>query len=66
MPLAKLSAIPEIAPPHLPRRRDRFAKWLNSIIVVVTATLAILVVGATAVLLNNGVAADRFDSPAAP
>jgi len=52
-----LSAIPEIAPPHLPRRGDRFATWLNSVIVVITATLAILVVGATAVmavLLNKG------------
>ena len=54
MPLAKLSAIPATAPPHLPRRSDRFRKLLNSLIVVATATLAILAVGATAVLLNNG------------
>lgn len=33
---------------------DALTKWLNSLIVIVTAWLAILAVGATAVLLNNG------------
>jgi hypothetical protein len=54
MPLAKLSAIPEIAPVQLPHRRARLTRWLNTAIVVATATLAILAVGATAVLLNDG------------
>jgi hypothetical protein len=33
---------------------DALTKWLNSLIVIVTAWLAILAVGATAVLLSNG------------
>ena len=54
MPRAKLSAIPETAPPHLRGRRDALRKWLNTLIVIAAAWLAILVVGATAVLLNSG------------
>jgi hypothetical protein len=54
VPLPKLSAIPETASPHPPHRRDLLWRWVNSLIVVATATLAILAVGAAAVLLNNG------------